>query len=410
MELGYLVMDLARGVRAKSKMNPKGLNGGEDIGHYDSFVIINLPDSVVLRVVSRSLLLAIFILTLPLIGYISGRLSSENVFDITGFESFPEIFQDLAYEGLVKMGQKGLILSSGVGRPVENLQFLYNNDIELVVESDLDGKSSFPDESFDIVFSLSLKDSKKLIDRILRVDGIVVMGLDNGSAHEFQRDSNYKVMYLRRFDVTVLAMRKTDHMNQAQYFGVTRKLFELMPESKKDALSGLENVWLEPPRKELAKSNKLRNFRYLPDLTGDSLENYPRRIFITDESTRSVEWFEKNYPTKNQDFEIYNLDTNMNNEETKRKGLVKNEVPSTTEASDWMVNNVKDEDYVVMKAEAEIVEKMMIKKTISLVDELFLECKNQWQDGSKSKRAYWQCLTLYGQLRDKGIAVHQWLN
>ncbi|KAL1831744.1 hypothetical protein ACET3Z_001395 [Daucus carota] len=402
-------MDLARGVRAKSKMNPKGLNGGEDIGHYDSFVIINLPDSVVLRVVSRSLLLAIFILTLPLIGYISGRLSSENVFDITGFESFPEIFQDLANEGLVKMGQKGLILSSGVGRPVENLQFLYNNDIELVVESDLDGKSSFPDESFDIVFSLSLKDSKKLIDRILRVDGIVVMGLDNGSAHEFQRDSNYKVMYLRRFDVTVLAMRKTDHMNQAQYFGVTRKLFEWMPESKKDALSGLENVWLEPPRKELAKSNKLRKFRYLPDLTGDSLENYPRRIFITDESTRSVEWFEKNYPTKNQDFQIYNLDTNMNNEETKRKG-VKNEVPSTTEASDWMVNNVKDEDYVVMKAEAEIVEKMMIKKTISLVDELFLECKNQWQDGSKSKRAYWQCLTLYGQLRDKGIAVHQWLN
>ena len=409
MGLGYLVMDLARGVRAKSKMNPKGLNGGEDIGHYDSFVIINLPDSVVLRVVSRSLLLAIFILTLPLIGYISGRLSSENVFDITGFESFPEIFQDLANEGLVKMGQKGLILSSGVGRPVENLQFLYNNDIELVVESDLDGKSSFPDESFDIVFSLSLKDSKKLVDRILRVDGIVVMGLDNGSAHEFQRDSNYKVMYLRRFDVTVLAMRKTDHMNQAQYFGVTRKLFEWMPESKKDALSGLENVWLEPPRKELAKSNKLRKFRYLPDLTGDSLENYPRRIFITDESTRSVEWFEKNYPTKNQDFQIYNLDTNMNNEETKRKG-VKNEVPSTTEASDWMVNNVKDEDYVVMKAEAEIVEKMMIKKTISLVDELFLECKNQWQDGSKSKRAYWQCLTLYGQLRDKGIAVHQWLN
>ncbi|WOG82582.1 hypothetical protein DCAR_0101747 [Daucus carota subsp. sativus] len=402
-------MDLARGVRAKSKMNPKGLNGGEDIGHYDSFVIINLPDSVVLRVVSRSLLLAIFILTLPLIGYISGRLSSENVFDITGFESFPEIFQDLANEGLVKMGQKGLILSSGVGRPVENLQFLYNNDIELVVESDLDGKSSFPDESFDIVFSLSLKDSKKLVDRILRVDGIVVMGLDNGSAHEFQRDSNYKVMYLRRFDVTVLAMRKTDHMNQAQYFGVTRKLFEWMPESKKDALSGLENVWLEPPRKELAKSNKLRKFRYLPDLTGDSLENYPRRIFITDESTRSVEWFEKNYPTKNQDFQIYNLDTNMNNEETKRKG-VKNEAPSTTEASDWMVNNVKDEDYVVMKAEAEIVEKMMIKKTISLVDELFLECKNQWQDGSKSKRAYWQCLTLYGQLRDKGIAVHQWLN
>lgn len=406
-----LMMDLARGVRAKNKMNVKDLSGGDDIGaNYDGFVIINLPDSVVLRVVSRSLLLAIFVLTLPLIGYISGRLSSENVVDVTGFEFFPEIFQDLAYEGLVKMGDKGLILSSGIGHPVKNLQFLYSNDVELVVESDLDGKSWFPDESFDIVFSSSLDGSKKLTDRILRIGGIVVMKLGNGPADEFQRDPNYKIVYLRRFDVTVLAMRKADHVNQAQHSGVTRKLFGFTPEAKKDALNGLEDVWLEPPRRALAKSNKLRNFRFLPDLIGDSLENYPHRIFITDEKTQSVEWFKQNYPTRNQDFQIYNLDMEMNYEETEAKGLVKSEVPFTRGVSDWMANNVKKEDYVVMKAEAEMVEEMMSKKTISLVDELFLECKNQWQDGSKSKRAYWQCLSLYGKLRDEGIAVHQWLN
>lgn len=373
-------MDLARGFRAKNKMNMK-----------------DVPDSVGLRVVPRSLLLAIFILALPLIGYISGRFSSKNVFDIKGFEYLPEIFQDLAYEGLVKIGQKGLILSS----PVENLRFWYNNDIELVVQSDLDGKSLFPDESFDIVFSSSLEGSKKFTDRILRVDGIVVMELGNGRTYEFQSDPNYKIVYLRRFDVTVLAMRKTGHVNQAQYSGVRRQLLEFRPDqARKDALRGLEDVWLEPPRRALGKSNKiLRNFRYLPDLMGDSLENYPNRIFITDEKTKSVEWFEKNYPTRNQEFQIHKLDMEMN-DEGKGKGLV----------SEWMVKNVKTEDYVVMKAEAEMVEDMMNKETISLVDELFLECKNQWQDGTKSKRAYWQCLALYGKLRDKGIAVHQWLN
>ncbi|KAK1385919.1 Peptide upstream ORF protein [Heracleum sosnowskyi] len=399
-------MDLARGVRAKkNKMNVKDL--GDVGGNYDGYVIINLPDSVVLRVVSRSLLLAIFVITLPLIGYISGRLAGENVVDVTGFKYFPEIFQDLVYEGLVKMGDKGLILSSGVGHPAKNLQFLYSNEVELVVESDLNGKSSFQDESFDIVFSSSLEGSKKLTDRILRAGGIVVMELGNGPAYEFQRDPNYKVVYLRRLDVTVLAMRKADHVNQAQYSGVTRKLFE----AKKDALRGLEDVWLEPPRRALAESNKLRtDYRFLPDLMGDSLENYPRRVFITDEKTQSVEWFKQNYPTRNQDFQIYNLDMEMNYEETVAKGSVKNEVPFTSGVSNWMANNVKKEDYVVMKAEAEMVEEMMSKKMISLVDELFLECRNQWQDGSKSKRAYWQCLALYGKLRDEGIAVHQWLN
>lgn len=405
-------MDLARVSRDKKKMNVKDLDGADNVGvDYDSFVIINLPDSVVLRVVVRSLLMTIFILTLPLIAYISGRLSSESVFDITGFESFPEIFQDLAYEGLVKMGHKGLILGSGVGHRVKNLQFFYNNDIELVVESDLDGKRLFTGESFDIVFLSSLEGSKKLTDRMLRAGGIVVMEMGNGPAYEFQHDPNYKIVYLRRFDVTVLAMRKTDHVNQAQYSGVMHNLFEFMPETKKDALRGLEDVWLEPPRRALARSNNLvRNFRFLPNLMGDSLEAYPRRIFITDEKTKSVEWFKNNYPTRNQDFQILDLNMEMNQKETKGKGLAKNEVPFTSGASDWMVNNVKEEDYVVMKAEAELVEEMMIKETINLVDELFLECKNQWQDGSKSKRAYWQCLSLYGKLRDEGIAVHQWLN
>ncbi|KAK9266170.1 hypothetical protein L1049_000017 [Liquidambar formosana] len=80
--------------------------------------------------------------------------------------------------------------------------------------------------------------------------------------------------------------------------------------------------------------------------------------------------------------------------------------------SDWLKKNVREDEYVVMKAEAELVEDMIKAKAICLVDELFLDCKNQWQDGKKknkkSRRAYWECLALYGRLRDEGVAVHQW--
>lgn len=77
--------------------------------------------------------------------------------------------------------------------------------------------------------------------------------------------------------------------------------------------------------------------------------------------------------------------------------------------SEWLRKNVREEEYVVMKAEAEVVEEMLSSKAIGLVDELFLECGIKGkQQGRKSRRAYWECLALYGMLRDEGVAVHQW--
>jgi len=73
--------------------------------------------------------------------------------------------------------------------------------------------------------------------------------------------------------------------------------------------------------------------------------------------------------------------------------------------SEWLRKNVKEEEFVVMKAEAEVVEDMVKSNSIGLVDELFLECKPKV---GRSRRAYWECLALYGQLRDEGVAVHQW--
>lgn len=141
---------------------------------------------------------------------------------------------------------------------------------------------------------------------------------------------------------------------------------------------------------------------------GDSLESYPRRVFIDvglpeKEGGSGTDWFPKNYPTRNKNFQIYKI-------ETVTEAPSGKEVPQIG-MSDWLRKNVKDEEYVVMKAEAEVVEEMMRSNSIGLVDELFLECKPHGKDGNngnRSRRAYWECLALYGMLRDEGVAVHQW--
>ncbi|KAL2318631.1 hypothetical protein Fmac_032507 [Flemingia macrophylla] len=48
-----------------------------------------------------------------------------------------------------------------------------------------------------------------------------------------------------------------------------------------EALKGLEDVICKPPRKALVKSRKyFSNIKYLPDLLGDSLEGYKKKVFI----------------------------------------------------------------------------------------------------------------------------------
>jgi hypothetical protein len=138
---------------------------------------------------------------------------------------------------------------------------------------------------------------------------------------------------------------------------------------------------------------------------GDTLESYPRRVFIdiglpNNDRGSGTDWFLKNYPTRNKNFEMYKIET-----------VVEGSSAAQVEMSDWLTKNVKDEEYVVMKAEAEVVEEMMRSKTIMLVDELFLECKAHGlnlKQGTRGRRAYWECLALYGKLRDQGVAVHQW--
>ncbi|KAF7843009.1 putative transmembrane protein [Senna tora] len=308
------------------------------------------------------------------------------------------LLRDLADEGLLRKDDKVLIITppNGFGGVIP----LNKNEIEVVLDSELERKSLIPNGSYDFVFISSSVVDAKFIDRILKIDGIVALPLDTNLSNAFEHKPNFRVAYLRRYSSIIVALRKTSPESSSP----KRKLFQWEIEAKKVALKGLEDVLLEPPKQSLVKSRKyLKKIKYLPDLMGDSsLEGYERRIFIgvglPEENKHSIEWFKKNYP-KNRNFEIHSLRI-----EPEEKLVPKTDVP------DWLSKHLKEEEFVVMKAEAEVVEEMIRKRTISLVDELFLECKNDWWKSGKKKigRAYWECLALYGRLRDEGVAVHQW--
>ncbi|KAL2511953.1 methyltransferase [Abeliophyllum distichum] len=417
----------AREYRAKNRIKMNNEVNGFGIGmNSDSLLIIKLPDLRVLRIMSRSLFLAMVLLVLVSLSCM--RRDSSNAFyesdadsDINCLKILPILFRDLFDEGLIKKASRGLILGACIGEIEDDFGFMNVNGIDLAIESDLNQNKLSQNDVFDFVLALNFREIK-LIDGVLKNGGIVIVPLSNDSPNVLQEQTNYRIVYLRRFENekilyenipddenTVVALRKTGASNGLMNSPTKDASCGTASEVKKSALKGLEDVYLEPPRRALTKSSfGSRKLKFLPDLLRDSLEKYPRRIFISDD-TSSLDWFYKNYPMRDQQFEIYNLEIEIQDESM--SGIV----PQDMGISEWLTQNMKREDYVVMKAEAHVVDEMMKDKTICLVDELFLECKNQWEDEDEdgeevngSKRAYWQCLALYGKLRDEGIAVHQW--
>ncbi|CAK9186610.1 unnamed protein product [Ilex paraguariensis] len=377
-----------------------------------NFVIIRLPHSWVLKLVSRAVL---FVLALVIVSFFclnsiiggftanfhGANSNSDLAVDTMNTELLPLFFRDLANEGLLKTGDRAVFLSNGNEEAIDDSQFLRDNEMDLISYSDSERQSLIPDETFDFALTHGFHGDSKFIDRALKVGGIAAIQLSDNPMVAFQKPSNYKIVYLRKFDSTLVAMRKTS--NGDTNSPTQRKLCGLASEAKKAALKKLEDVLLEPPRAASGRSNTyLKKTRYLPDLMGDSLESYPRRVFINVGLPDKNDWFAKHYPTRNKDFEIYKIET-VTEESSGR------EVPQIG-MSDWLGKTVKENEYVVMKAEAEVVEEMMKSKSIRLVDELFLECKHQGikKGGRRNRRAYWECLALYGRLRDEGVAVHQW--
>lgn len=387
-------------------MGKQHLQGGRIGLTSDAFLVIKVPDTRFLRVVSRSLFLALFFVAFPFLGsFLKGLVvsgfdaivvnASTSTFVSINVEVLNSILHDLGDEGLLKKEDKALIMSPPRGFEGGDSLLNWNSEVDVVMH----------DESYDFAFAPSFEDAVSA-DRVLKIDGIVAfpLRLDDSSNAGFRKQSNYKVVYLRRYDSIFVALRKIGVENNLVDSTPRKRLCQFATVAKTTALEGLEDALLEPPRQDSAKSNKNLKIKYLPELLGDSLDGYKRRVFVgvglREENKAAVEWFERNYPKKSTKFEIHSLQ-------------VASEEPNVpqTDVSAWLSKHVKADEYVVMKAEADVVEEMMRKKTICLVDELFLQCNNQWwQTGKRKKsgRAYWQCLDLYGRLRDEGVAVHQW--
>ncbi|KAG2703890.1 hypothetical protein I3760_06G158600 [Carya illinoinensis] len=301
------------------------------------------------------------------------------------------------------MNDKVLIVSPDIVGTIHDLQHLHNSLIDVVVDSDLHN-SSISDETFDFVFTSSIADTK-FANRVVKTGGIVAVPLSNNPPTGFRKQSNHRIVFLRRYNSTIMALRKVGQSNQLVESSKKRRLCQWASEAKNAMLVRLEDVLLEPPRRAPVKSNECfeKIDELLSDLLGDTLEGYKQRVFIASGVT---EWFHQNFPKiRNQDFEVYNLAVGREEESSSR-------VASNVDISDWLMKNVREEEYVVMNAEAGVVVEMINRRTICLVDQLFLECRSQWWQGRggryNSKRAYWECLALYGRLRDEGVSVHQW--
>lgn len=397
--------------------------------HGDAYLIIKLPHSRLLRLFARSMVLALCFVTFFVFGNLFGASmlvslpqppaepeTASPYSSSIDLGLLPFLSRDLANEGLLKRGDKVLLLSNDNDRNgavyISDHILNGNYDVDLISISDFDRQSTILDGSLDFVITFSFPSAQEFIDRTLKVGGIAVVQLNDNPSLLFNKPLNYKIVYLRKFQPTVMAMRKTNYNSNANV-STQRKLHAYRNEARKAALKNLEDVLLEPPRKSSGKSRKyLKKTRYLPDLMGDSLEDYPRRVFIDvglpeKAGGSGTGWFAKHYPTRNLDFEMYKIETVTEKSSGK-------EVPQVEEVigiSGWLTKNVKEEEYVVMKADVEVVEEMMESKTVRLVDELFLECSPRGNGGKGNnggRRAYWECLSLYGRLRDEGVAVHQW--
>ncbi|TYH27761.1 hypothetical protein ES288_A02G094000v1 [Gossypium darwinii] len=300
------------------------------------------------------------------------------------------LYNDLNNEGILKPGNKGLLLSDDYDEEsIQGNSFLTKTDMEFSSTNDFDRLMLIPDESFDFIFTENIQSTVEFIDRSLKVGGIVaIQQLD--SSLSFNKPSNYKIVYFRKLNSNLFVMKKVE--NARPIASSQRRLLGYnTSEAKRAALKKLEDVLLEPPRASSGTSRTyLKRTKYLPDLLGDSLESYPRRVFIDvglpkKDGGSATTWFVKNYPTRNLKFEMYKIETlTKDSKEVQQTG-------AETGMSDWLRKNVKDEEYVVMKAEAEVVEDMVKSKAIRLVDELFLECKPKGLGGRKnmSRRAYW---------------------
>lgn len=314
----------------------------------------------------------------------------------------PKLLQDMKAYGLIQPQGRSLFL----GNPGIHAALLRRNGVSCLPERKIPQITA--SQSLDFVFLVAggFDDAHfRLIDPAVKVGGAAAFRLGTHPAKPFNLPANYRMIYIQNIGRTVIAVKKLYHDNAGG--GKPGRRLLSASEAKRDAIQALEDALLEPP----AANEHRRRTRYLPELIGESFVKYPRRVFVDINSPGGVGaegWFVKNYPARNQEFEIVRVDL---------VDWPAAEGGGSGNVGEWLRTNVRKEEYVVVKAEAEAAEEVVRGEAMELVDELFLECGGDWEngegeeeeeEGKRRNRAYWECLALFGELRGSGVAVHQW--
>lgn len=310
------------------------------------------------------------------------------------------------------------------------------------------------------------------IERTLKIGGVALVHLQlqkqnpSSSNTIAQLLPNFKIVYLRRFDSdahglgldTVIAFRKVHQAASSPKKVIPRQTNKcLISDEKRAAMKKLEHILLEQPRASWIESKeKLINIQYLPNILG--YPNKPVNYVYIDVGANTYKssigaWFQPHYPKQSHKFDIFAIEADgligadyLHHPEVKflpYAAWIRNESltlslnsvdggqiqPKTVSSlslpklskvrgldfADWLMKTVTEEDYVVMKmdvggAEFQLLPKMLNTGSICLIDELFLEChyESPHKKYTEKRRAYWECLSLYGMLREEGVAAHQW--
>ncbi|KAL5982373.1 hypothetical protein ACLOJK_016444 [Asimina triloba] len=386
---------------------------------HENELIIKLPGWRVWLVLSRLALLAAAILTFPWARsvvrspepYYPRAAPSESIDDSFYLQM---LLEDLSEVGLLRSGDRALFVGEAGRRCQQLVEEDENMDlISILLDDELHGSNAL-NETCDFAFADGFS-TAELLSHALKTGGVMAVRMSGDPLASFWVPLNFKIVYIRQFDATVIAMRKTGSATEAtlQSSSKRRLCGADLDVGKAKLISELEEAPLEPPtpRANSAESGAyvVDGTRYLPELTGDPLDGYPRRVFVEvgPAGGDGAGWFEQHYPKKEQVFDAYQVGTTKEGELAAGAG--------SWGISGWLAMNVREEEYVVMKADADAVEEMVKSRAICLVDELFMECNHhhQGQDGKDGgdrgrRRAYWECLALLGKLRGAGIAVHQW--
>ncbi|KAH9305810.1 hypothetical protein KI387_010214 [Taxus chinensis] len=369
---------------------------------------------------------------------IGNTVSSNQVLFQWPSHTLSVVFQDMVSEGLLKKGDRALCIGIGTSPNDEKL------GIDMVFEEDIQN-ARFPYNSFDFELGVTYSSfTAAEVDRTLKIGGVAAVhlslaepGLNLNTLLQLHLP-NFKIVYLRKFDAfgldTVIAFRKV-HRAPNPIKTIPQKAIKCpLNAEKRAAMKKLEHILLEQPRASWIESHEnLNNIQYLPNILGYP-QNSTGYVFV-DVGANSYKssigsWFQSHYPKHNHKFDIFAIEADgsfgteyLDHPEVKFlpfAAWIKNEVQSEQsrerglDLAEWLVETVTPEDYVVMKmnvggAEFQILPKMLRTGALCLVDELFLECHYQSPyKKKKQRRSYWECLTLYGLLRENGVAVHQW--